>query len=80
MYAAPLMIAAILFLVGAKQRVPATWIVVALGAACILGGFHNIGVVWPDGIHPGELSASFMTLVGSAYWLWLRRESSRLAQ
>jgi len=99
-YAAPLMIAAILFLVGGKQRTPAGWIVVALGVTCIVGGFHNVGVIWPDGLHPGRLSASFLgpqysramvigcilraaanlALVGSAYFLWLRRDSSRFAQ
>ena len=59
-YAAPLFIAIGLCIVGIRQRMAAFWIVLGLIVACIFGGFHHVGVTWPDAAsRPPELGISF---------------------
>ena len=43
-YAAPLVIAAMLCVIGFRQRMTARWIVLGLAIVCLVGGFHEIGV------------------------------------
>jgi hypothetical protein len=45
-YGAPLGIAALLYLVGSRQRMPSLWIVLGVAIVCVLGGFQNL--VWYD--------------------------------
>ena len=55
-YAAPLGIAALLFLVGSRQRMPSVWIVTGIAIVCVLGGFQNL--VWFDTGTHGAMSLS----------------------
>jgi hypothetical protein len=59
-YAAPLLIAALLVLVGERQRTRAAWIVTGSAIICVLGALHDVGIQWPDSpANPSTLSASF---------------------
>lgn len=58
MYVAPLAAAALLSIVGIKQRMGSAWIVTALAIICVLGGFHEIVAKFSDVPgRPSELSA-----------------------
>ena len=48
MYAAPLMLAILLCLLGIRQRSPRHWIMLAVGVVCILGAFHEVEMTWSD--------------------------------
>lgn len=59
-YAAPLVIAAVLFVIGIRQRMTMSWIVLGLAIICVVGGFHEIGVKWSSmPSQPNELYVSF---------------------
>src|SRR5262245_33579372 len=59
-YAAPLAIAAVLCVVGIRQRITVSWIVLGLAIVCIVGGFNEIGVRWSDvATQPNKLYLGF---------------------
>jgi hypothetical protein len=57
-YAAPFVIAWLMFVVGQRQRVAGLWLLVGIAVACIAGGFHWVEVTWHDQ-GGGELSVGF---------------------
>ena len=59
-YAAPLLIAAIISIIGIRQRVPTTWTMLGLAIISFVGGFHEIGVKWSSTpAVPNEIFVSF---------------------
>lgn len=59
-YAAPLAIAAILCVIGMRQRMAPGWIVLGIAIIGVVGGFHEIGVAWSDTpTEPNQLSLGF---------------------
>ena len=109
-YAVPLMIAAMLCILGVRQRMSGYWIMLGAAVVCIVGAFHLVDATWGDLsllsasdpvadrpqigvtlalappfpqwlINEGLLRAAInLALVGSGYWLWLRREPHRTSQ
>ena len=59
-YAAPVIIAAFLCVLGIRQRVSMRWIIFGGAIVCVLGGFHEVGVKWSDIPHRSELYATFV--------------------
>jgi hypothetical protein len=57
-YAAPLLIAASISIIGIRQRITPSWIVLGLAIICIVGGFHEIGVKWSS--VPGQPSELYV--------------------
>jgi len=51
-YAAPLGFAALIYLVGSRQRMPRPWIVTGVSLTCILGGLQNL-VFYDTGVRHG---------------------------
>ncbi len=51
-YLLALAIALLLYIVGARQRIAAAWIIVAIVSVCVLGGFHEVGLQPAD--EPGR--------------------------
>lgn len=59
-YAAPLAVAAVLCVVGIRQRLTASWIVLGLAIVCVVGGFHEVGVRWSTALEqPSEVYVGF---------------------
>ena len=59
-YSAPLGIAALVVLVGVRQRSRGAWIVAGAAIVCIVGAFHDVGIQWSDSpASPSTLNASF---------------------
>jgi hypothetical protein len=53
-YVAPVVIAALLYVIGVRQRVSRVWILFGVAAACLLGGFQELS--WYDTGSHGELT------------------------
>ena len=83
----PLGIAAILWVIGTKQRMSARWVILGVAVICVAGGFFEMEMSWPGGPSPGELSLGFgvspqypqfyraainLAVAGAAYWWWPR--------
>ncbi len=59
-YGAPVAVAAFILVTGLRQRIPSGWVALGLGATCVLGSFHHLGVAWsPTPDMPSQLSAGF---------------------
>ncbi len=56
MYAAPLAVAAVIGLIGLRQRIEMAWLILGASIVLMLGSFLQIGVVWSD--LPGQSSLS----------------------
>jgi hypothetical protein len=52
-YASPLGFAALLFMIGARQRMSSAWVFAGVAIVCIFGGFQNL--VWYDTGTRGEM-------------------------
>jgi hypothetical protein len=90
-YAFPILVAAFLCVVGARQRLPLGWIAVGAVLGAILGGAYTADVVFSAQKGMSEFNVGFgvsssiwprlllnMTLAGlmtAGCWLWRRRET-----
>ena len=58
-FAAPLMIAALLCVLGIRQRMSRRWIMLGAAVVCILGAFHQVDLTWSDLPGRSELAVGF---------------------
>jgi hypothetical protein len=87
-YATPLAIAALLAVIGQRQRVGAGWIVTGVLIVCVVGANQELVIHWHEP-GPNELSLGYtlsywgalraaanLLLAGAFYWLWQQRNAS----
>jgi hypothetical protein len=65
-YAAPLAFAALLYLIGSRQRMRPVWIVTGVAIICVLGGFQNL-VFYDTGVRGGGVLLIQSGLI-SPFW------------
>lgn len=80
-YAAPLVIAAAMYVLGRRQRMAMHWIMIGGVIICIVGGCHYVGVRWSTLQHHSELFVGFL---GPGYtraeiWACIMRVAANLS-
>jgi hypothetical protein len=70
-YAAPLMIAALLCVLGIRQRMSGRWVAFGTAIVCILGAFHEVAVLWADvpGVDRSQIGVTFALAPPFPQWL-----------
>jgi len=69
-YVAPLMVAALLVVLGVRQRMSAHWIMFGVALVCIVGAFHLVDATWGDlGTEPPEIRVTLALAPPFPQWL-----------